>query len=1429
MSDIKKPSSIEEMYKAAEKSQEYTELNAHLESIRNRLRDTTNKPTPEQIQSAYEFIRILKEKTWSKDSQEAYTKAYTRAELKNLKDEVQIYQEIDVELKKMEWVRLSRCAYFWDDHNKIVYFWLKRIDEKNFIIEAANQDGVKLSKSITDLKEMNVFIDQVQASDYEKLKESGQIQVKWAEKPKEQSKDEKIAARLGIKTSHFDNVNMESAVSLISKKAWWTTYSSWEKAWYVPDGVFGIFELNQLNRLSTLYSKNSAFKANVDLLAKDTVFLATETKEAKPKAEEKKLEKPTKWKKHEKVAGYDETKISIPKDELALYKKYLSKDADFNNINIELALVALLKAGWKTEMKFSDWEKLGYSDTLFFTTEKTQLEILNKLSKEVSADKDKQGFIKTLIAYKAERLTIKDYDRETQAVLQYKDADVFKYLSILNEQTSPVSRNQLNYMLENNDEKMVLCAVSKIILTWGWEALNFTSKAELYNALKCNPALKMHFQKWLYRITSSSLDINQYISKWWDTKDQLDSVNKFSESVWIELDKLFDEKFSKAIDTKISQVKADPKLSDKEKNDIVSKLENSKTNEKDSIKSFFKLKSIGLIWSIIKWKEWAGGLVVFWNNSTNEIIRSIDLEVGIWTFGWTTLPVLGLSTSWAKSLSKKIDAHGRVWVWVFWAYVIWGLDYQINYSTVENAKIEWFDTKKRTVGVYWDAWITFFGWIFSYGWGVQYKEKLSEWFKQKREMLGKTLNMFNSVKVINDIDKLDLKIANKEEESMIKQDIKNIMLWLGFRDDLSDKNKKALIEASKQAKLWDFDKISAVIGSEKWITFSWVWLWVQFIAGFFPIIVGWISFEKNTIKKEKARNFIPVELKSSESHSVNAETISKKFKKYWIKMNYSESTWLYELSPLSALAALNMYATPAAKSNMKIKWDSLLIGQVDSMLLNESIDEEQVISQLYFWGKSGTSLDIWAPDVVSTLQNNTPKSYITFEETSSSLKSSFESWRVKMMYDDYLKANRSLFNETMLSAGSQNWLEYNRFRNSLSIWNLEESRAALLRFLNNYSKYSKKSSAETKKVIEHISLVKDNFELAKTLADFKDILMVDIYTRTRRFETQEDLDIATGKILEVLNERGMVEKLAKADTKAKQDKLIKSMNSRELAALKKTTWWLDTQNMEGNKDLNRKWAFGRLSKRFLWSNSDAMIAARQEQDDYKREHLSAWWVPKESKNVFALVGSYKVARNNEGNYTNVAKKWREKYSSKWFDAMPPGTVSIANDKKSELKNVDTKALLDDFASRTVYFEIVRRSLLEHINANLKDKISDKDFTVDKLKELILNKKVEINWKKIEMKSSFIFFMYWECNNESYGLEFGEITLEVTWKRMKIAPVAFGEWSSTETQRVIADTYNLSLGMVWGEGKEHQVVNSTSIGWTEWTGTTTTWDTWWANF
>ncbi|EKE29140.1 MAG: hypothetical protein ACD_2C00220G0003 [uncultured bacterium (gcode 4)] len=1343
MSDNKRPSSIEEMFNLAEKSQEYSELNAHLQTIKNRLRDTANKPTPEQIQSAYEFVRLLKERTWAKELQEAYTKASTRAELNNLKDEIAVYQEIEGELKKMEWVRLSRNAYFWDDAKKIVYFGLKRIDDNNFIIEAANEDWIKLSKSITDLKEINTFIDQVQASDYDSLK------VKGLSHPAQKSPEPAKAA--------------EAAPAKPKKKSKWIEFIDGQKV--------------------------------------------------------------------------DETKISMPKDELELYKKYLSKSADFDDIDLDLAIPALIKAktAWKSDLKFSDWEKLGYADTFTFTRKNTQLKILNDLLKEISADNAKLSFISTLNAYKSEWMTIKDYEREMQSISQFKSSEVFDYLSSIDERTSPLSKKQLLYLLSANNETMVYAAISKIILTWGWAGLRVSSKAELYDALKCNPILKAQFQKWLYRVTASWLDIGEYIAKWWDTKDQLDRINKFSESVWIELDKLFNEKFTKAINERIAQVKADPKYNGKEKerNEILSKLENAKSKDETSIRNFFKIKAIWLVWSLIKWKEWAGWLIVIWNNSTNEIIRKIDFEVGLWSFGWNILPVVGFSISESTDVTSRLSISGRWWVWIFGAYVIGSADYQINYSSVENAKIEWFNMKKRSLWAYWDAGITFFWGVFSYGWWVQYKERLSEWFRQKRWMLEKTLNSFSKVKSLSELDALDMKMTNKEEESTIKQDFKNILLWLGYSDNLTTAQKNALISAAKQSKLSDFDKACAMIWDKEWLTFAGIWLWVQFIAGFFPIIVGWFSVEKNSLKKEKSKNFRPVELKSSENHSVNAEAISRKFEKLWVKMDFDEKTWFYRLSPLSALKEkLNIYATDAAKANLKIEGNVLVLGQVGSMFYNEGLGTDALDCELYLWGTSWSELDISSPEVAASLQKNTPTSYITYEETFTTERRSFESWRIRMMYDDYLKSNSSKFNETMLDSSSPNWMEYNRFRYNLSQWKLNEARTALLNFLNNYAKYSKKSSAETKKVIEHIKLINDNFELAKTLADFKDILMVDIYTRTRKFNTQEELDAATDKIMAVLNKRWIPEKLAKADTVAKQQKLIASLNREELSALKKTTWWLDTQNMEGKKDLNRKGAFWRLSKRFLWSNADAVIAARGEQDTYKRQHLTAWWVPMESKNVFALVWSYKVASGPNGKPTNLAVRWRERYSSKGLDAMPPGTVSIADNKKSEIKNSDTKALLDDFASRTIYFEMVRQSLLSHINANLTEKISDKDFTTDKLKELILNKKVEINWKKIEMKSSFVFFMYWECNNESIWLEFWEITLDIKGKKQKIVPVSFGEWSNTETQNVWIQTIDYTLWMLWGKGREavwaNPNNNTTTPWWTQWTGTGVP-DTWWASF
>ena len=74
--------------------------------------------------------------------------------------------------------------------------------------------------------------------------------------------------------------------------------------------------------------------------------------------------------------------------------------------------------------------------------------------------------------------------------------------------------------------------------------------------------------------------------------------------------------------------------------------------------------------------------------------------------------------------------------------------------------------------------------------------------------------------------------------------------------------------------------------------------------------------------------------------------------------------------------------------------------------------------------------------------------------------------------------------------------------------------------------------------------------------------MVDIYTRTRKFDSAKVLEESDVHVHEILAKRGIIEKLAHAETKAEQDKILRTLSAKELVALKKTNWYLMTQSFD---------------------------------------------------------------------------------------------------------------------------------------------------------------------------------------------------------------------------------------------------------------------------
>lgn len=1291
----------------------------------------------------------------------------------------------DTALKKhLNEIRSKLTSYFFSPSKEDIvssFRFLKAIKERKEALETAKtQVSSDTALKLANLKDELEVYESVQ-SELEKI---GRIKIKTRNEDREDN--------------FWTRIEINNYI-IRSKQADWSYKYQVESFKEVTD-----MEQTFNNSYENLW-KSEVFDdiKDIDKYLKSIKNMNDKPKETK-KIEEEKLDskkETSKWIQLKDTQKADESKINLPKDEVDLFVKYFWDNIEYDNIRMPEWLLALSKALSKEwDLKLDEWESLWY-DTLWWTKNSTQVNELNKFKNVLKTDESKAKVFQSLLAYHKEWKTIISYEKESQKTLQFNEENIFDYLANVDSKTSSLTNKQIKEVFDNNNEKNVLTSISKIIRLGWWPLIEFGSKKELYEKITKDPWLKIYFETWLYSLTSSFLDFQDYVKNWWDTSSQLEKIAKFHEEIGIELDKMFDAKFDIAIDNKIKEVEADTEMDSQKKAELLANLRNAKTTEKESIRNFFKIKSVWVIGSLIKWQEWAWAMMVIWNNSANSIVRKIDIEVGAWSFGSTIVPVVWLSISWTKEFTDTFEVYGKAGAWIFWIYAIWGANLQINREEVENASFDNFKVKKESVWVAVNGWVSWVIWGATWWAWLTYNESLNEWMQQKKirlERLLDKLDKFNNIKTLEEIDKLDLSMENKEEEAIIKQEFKNIIICLWFKDSLTPEQISIIISATKASKLADFEKFCAIIWEQEWFTFKWVYLWIQFVAWFFPIFVGWISAEKISIEKKTTKTSVPVYLDSSINHSEEALSINESLKSIWITVQFDETTWFYSLSPIETIKnKLNIFITQESLASIKIENDSLIIWKVPSIFFNTSLRKETKVNELFIWWRDWKILDLSNPETISLMQNNSPTSYITMVEGENTKKESlFEREVAEKDYQKYLESNAWEFR---INFTKNNWLRYNLFRKSLSDWNFEKARTVLINFLSN--NWGEKWKDQKPKAIEYIKSIKDEFELAQVLADFKDYFMVDRNTKSRKKNSQEEVEAITEELKGKVNPESLA-KLLTLGSDSEKLSLVSKLTKEEKVALKKTNWWL--MNNWGRWQ-NRKAWFGRVADKFLSENKTSVMNARQQIEEKNLKSLESWWAQNTRTNIFGLVATYKIA--NFWSWITDKANWKVDWENvheiaKWIDAMPPGTVSIAWDNITQFKPDNEKVLLEQFASKKVYFDMVRKTILKNINNSLTEKINEKDFGEKELKELIENKKVTIAWNNIDMQSNYVFFMYGKCFNESVGIEFWNITVEVPWQQVrKVAPIVFWKWFETQIDTIWREAITYSAWLLYWKWKK----------------------------
>lgn len=1323
----------QEMLKQAEESAKYSWLEKYLKDIKEQL---GKSPTTESLELAKKWVKALKAKFEELKQKKSDTCDNTKDELANLKEEFELSQEI--------------------------------------------QDKIEEIEIIKEIKAQNNSLD-------------------------------------------LTDVNIKSALKCLMTPnfKWWNSRAwfdvKYKPSWYGINMWFT--ELKNLNALQSAYNDNNWTKTAINLIIQKYNLWAvkTETTNNAWATSEKvvtgnKKEKVT-WTKtdfqdtkkswkikmtEDWVNTFDNTNniqewLQLPKKEIEAIEQIIWVKLDKVNYKSLFDIKERLKV---VHIDSKDWLKqLWYKPTWFgIMISDDELAQIKSLQ-DALRDANKNILVNWILYYYENWNTALDYAKDKQIAEKVKQDNVYDALSY--KDIGAIKWIQLKEIFKKSkNETKTIQAISKLINVWKNEDISkISSKNDLLELIKKDPSVLLSFRKGAERIWYASVDLWRYIDNWWDISEDLKSLEEWSKRLNIALDKEFEKKFPEAISKAKENINKSTTLSPEEKQKQLAVLDDLQTKNKQWFKDFFKIKSLGFLASLVETKKWGWWSLIIWNNSENAIVSKIDIE--IWMFATADnkyYPCVGLAIWDEHDFTDTVKWHARAWVNIFWVYLLAWIDKQINAEELKNAEFRDFEWKTKRVWVYWNAW---FGWTwwFTYWTWLYYKESKKEGIEKKAKQLDDIIDQFKNIQKISDINSVDLWNINEWDQKLIKFEIKRLLEGLWFDNEWNTQERKTqIIELVRQSKKNEFYQVASAKAEDSWWNWSGAALWVQFIWGFFPIPVIWISFakvnqeQKHNTHKQKMDALIRLG-KNSESKDYNKviedikstldiDIIFDKEKWVFVVSWYDDEKWM--IINKSWQWVKIKYNKESSK-NIKIDWEKLIFWNVWLVRALSNIKNEWILMELRLWW--------WEEEIKPWNSKDFTSTISEWLNTTISVKTEEKLWKVNIeklnkSYSDFIEKNKNTITKWLSVYKSKKWNAYIDIRKWLDSGNLEQARKWLINYLVAHNQ------KDSKWAVDYIKSLKNESELASTIADFKDILMSDQSTIMVSWVSQEE-------------KNRMTEEFKKNPSK------YRNVNTYDLL----------TKDFNWDKTLNRKAAFTKMANKNLWSNSANVLAMREKAANECRGE--AWWTSENRNNIFALVGSYKIAKDNE---------WKTHSAWTWFDAMPPWVVSVANGRTYEFTPSNKKELIENFASKKVYFENMKNSILASLNAKMPEwhKINKDLFTREKFIQVLETWNTEIDWKKVNIESKFVFFLYWRCFNESIWIEFWNIKVEQEWKQTVSSPIDFASQKTVDQTIIRPDETIISVWAWWWNKKNDTNDNSTNNNTTTPGATQTNWQSWvWA--
>ncbi|MCK9272005.1 hypothetical protein M0P65_00475 [Candidatus Gracilibacteria bacterium] len=559
----------------------------------------------------------------------------------------------------------------------------------------------------------------------------------------------------------------------------------------------------------------------------------------------------------------------------AILNYLLLNKKEYKDINLLSAINVVLKV---EGTDYKDWKEAGYiPDGIFGAMELSQL---NKLKEQI--DKSKLDKLKEL---KGKGIKVKDV-RNTSTVLDTSSED--DVLRVLFDKNSDDIIDNKDNGVNNLDEiyKQVSALndkdLNKVIKNIGIHMgrKDILNKRTLLEALRKEPELKYEFLNKLQILTSGGknsafvTDVlehgNEAINKSLKTKTELEKKYKL---LFDALSNEADKKYELSLSSLKQKINSIPESENKEKYNQLLQILESESTKKDFLDRI-KINGAGIFLNLVETHYGAGAgtslsyedFNKFLSEKTNDTVKSLNVDIGIGTFGGKIMPGIGASFDISKTIDHNNESgeqtgeskvFGKVGVFNFIPGIFLGASNQINFDDVKKAGFVDFNEEAKYVGCHANA--SLIGW----GVGLQYnKEKLSA-INQKEKQFKKFIGTIFSTKGVEslnssgykdlmnqELSKLDLTTEDKKYAQEVINSTYKLLEEQGF-DKMDTELKTRFINGISTAYSVKWKEEVLIKAQEQGWEWSGAGIGLQFLSGYLPIPYLGASWTKVNMKYEQ--------------------------------------------------------------------------------------------------------------------------------------------------------------------------------------------------------------------------------------------------------------------------------------------------------------------------------------------------------------------------------------------------------------------------------------------------------------------------------------------------------------------------------------------------------------------------------------------------